>query len=39
LDGAGHPFGASVEAIGSGGDWKTKIGDKVTTWYQITVAR
>jgi hypothetical protein len=39
LDGAGQPFGASVEAIGSGGDWKTKIGDKVTTWYQITVAR
>jgi hypothetical protein len=39
LDGAGQPFGASVEAIGSGGDWKTKIGDKATTWYQITVAR
>src|SRR3984885_3405236 len=39
LDGAGQPFGASVEAVGSGGDWKAKIGDNITTWYQITVAR
>jgi hypothetical protein len=39
LDGAGQPLGAPVEAIGSGGDWKITIGDKITTWYQITVAR
>ena len=39
LDGAGQPLGAPIEAIGSGDDWKIPIGDKVTTWYQITVAR
>jgi hypothetical protein len=39
LDGAGQPLGAPVEATGSGGDWKITIGDKATTWYQITVAR
>jgi hypothetical protein len=39
IDGAGQPLGAPVEATVSGDDWKMPIGEKATTWYQITVTR
>ena len=39
IDGAGQPLGAPVEATAEGGNWSIRIGDKVTTWYQITVKR
>ena len=39
IDGAGQPLGEPVEATASGEDWKLPIGEQITTWYQITVAR
>jgi hypothetical protein len=40
IDGAGQPLRTPVQATASGvSNWKIKIGDVPTTWYQITVVR
>ena len=39
VDGAGQPVWAPVQATATGNDWTIPIGDKTTTWYQITIAR
>ena len=38
MDGAGQPLGQPEQALSKGGDWAIKLGDPVTTWYQITVS-
>ena len=39
IDGAGQPLGAPVAATASDNEWKIALGETITTWYQITVAR
>ncbi len=39
LDGCGHRIGAPVPALKTDDGWKFRLGDQVTTWYEIVVAR
>jgi len=39
IDGAGQPLGPAVKGIPNGDDWSLPIGDKITTWYEITITR
>ena len=39
LDGAGHPISAPAAAEYSADGWVIVVGDRVTTWHEITVIR
>ena len=39
LDGAGHAIGAPIRATKSSAGWTLAIGNPVTTWYVVSVAR
>ena len=39
LDGAGRPLGAPLMASKSKDGWRLRVGDPVTTWYEIKVER
>ncbi|HEY1806189.1 MAG TPA: hypothetical protein VGG45_17075 [Terracidiphilus sp.] len=39
IDGAGQPVGPPVAATKAGGDWRMPLGNTITTWYELTIAR
>lgn len=39
IDGAGQPEGGVQAAIRKGNDWILRLGDPITTWYEVTVQR
>ena len=39
LDGCGHRIGLPVRAVKTDDGWKFRLGEQVTTWYEIVVER
>jgi hypothetical protein len=39
LDGGGRPVGTPIRAQKTAGGWEVKLGEAVTTWYEVTVQR
>jgi hypothetical protein len=39
LDGAGRPIGAPVHSVKSADGWLVRVGEPVTAWYLVEVAR
>lgn len=39
LDGSGHALGQPIPARKTAAGWETPVGEPVTTWYEVSVAR